>query len=266
MTSKQIVTYPSNFTQDALYPVASRQSYICANAVITRGICSAPSTLDECFSTYSGIKGLAIDLGFLKSFGSCGGSGATQYVYDLWTGPTAPSFNPLNTFQPLDVYLDESSTECDKVNSDSNLGPEWLGCLWGTPDAQFSCTCPDIGPKYAAYLKLRLNVATFWNTPKITPIKRAEFLDSIKYSSKVDVTVAGDFTLKIGQVVQIKADGASGYPFSSSASSLNGYYYIIGVKHMITNTGGHETALSLTQMPENQINTAGTFNFNADYT
>lgn len=263
MTSKQIVTYPSNASQDALYPVASRQSYLCANAVITRGICSAPATLDDCFNTYGGIKNLAIDLGFLTI---AGGSGGSNYTYNLWTGPTAAASNPLTTFQPLDVYLNDSSKECKKVNEHTSFGPSWLGCLWGTPDAPYSCTCPDIGPNFAAYLKLRLNAATFWNTPKITPIKRAEFLDSIKYSSKIDVTVAGDFTLKVGGVVQIKADGTSGYPFSSSPSKLNGYYYIIGVKHVVTNTGGHETALSLTQIPENTINTEGTENFDADYT
>lgn len=257
MTTKQIVTYPSNYTQDALYPVASRQSYICANAQITRGVCGAPSTLDECFNKFPGIQGLAIDLGFLLDGGACG------YTYSLWTGPTGSVSSAPPVFEPFDVYLNESSAECTRVYD--QLGPNWLGCLWATPDAPYSCTCPDIGPNYAAYIKLRLNVATFWNTPKNTPIKRAEFLDTMKYSSKVDVTVAGDFTLKIGQVVQLKSDGASGYPYSNRQSAMNGYYYIIGIKHVITNSGGHETALSLTRLSENEANTEGTYNFNTDY-
>lgn len=259
MTTKQIVTYPSNYTQDALYPLASRQSYICANAFITRGVCSAPATLDECFNNFAGIRGLATELGFLGACGACG------YVYSLWTGPTG-SVSSINTGEPFDVYLDESAAECKKVYEGYGLGKDWLGCLWATPDAPFSCTCPDIGEKYAAYIKLRLNVATFWNTPKNTPVKRAEFLDTIKYSSKVDVTVAGDFSLKIGQVVQFRGDGASGYPYSSRQSILNGYYYIVGIKHVITNSGGHETALSLTKLTENQFNAEGTYDFNADYT
>lgn len=258
MSTKQIVTYPSNYTQDALYPLASRQSYICANAFITRGVSAAPATLDECFQNFSGIKGLATELGFLSS-GECGST------YSLWTGPTG-SVSSIVEGTPFDVYLDESSSECKKIYEGYGLGKDWLGCLWGTPDAPFSCTCPDIGPKYAAYIKLRLNVATFWNTPKNTPVKRAEFLDTIKYSSKIDVTIAGDFSLKVGQVVQLKADGSSGYPFSSRQSSMNGYYYIIGVKHVVTNSGGHETALSLTKLTENSVNTEGVYDFNSDYT
>jgi hypothetical protein len=266
MTTRQIKTYGTNYGQEALYGLNSRDAYICANSTITRGVCGPPTSLENCFDTYSSIKVIAEQLGFLNSgaSGSCGGN--SGYNYNLWKGATVPQTNLLNTFQPIDVYLNDPSTECDQVNTNSDFGPSWLGCLWGTPDAPYSCTCPDIGPNYAAYLKLRLNVATFWNTPKITPVKRAEFLDALKYCSKVDVTVAGDFTLKIGKVVKIKADGASGYPYASSASKLNGLYYIIGVKHVITNSGTHETALSLTQLPENQINTTGASNYDADYT
>lgn len=284
MASRQIKTYGTNFSQEAYFNVNSRDVYVCANSSLTRGVTGIPATLDECFDRFEGIKDLATVLGFIGASGACTASGVCgacgasgnnslcpgsingsgKYGYTLWVGATLPNPNLLTQFTPVDMYLDKPAVECDQITD--KLGLDWLGCLWGTPDAEYSCTCPDIAPNFANYLKLRLNVATFWNTPKITPVKRAEFLDAIKYSSKIDVTVAGDFTLKVGQVVQIKADGGSGYPFSSSASSLNGYYYIIGVKHVITNSGGHETALSLTQMPENQSNPGGTYNFDADYT
>lgn len=271
MTTRQIKTYGTNYSQESFYAVTSRHTHDCANSTITRGVCGPPSTLDECFETYIGIKMLAEQLGFLTSgaSGACGGSeeessgpsGSSGPSYSLWKGSSTPSINLLNTFAPIDMYFDEPTDECKGINTD--LGQDWLGCLWGTPDAPFSCTCPDIGPNFAAYLKLRLNVATFWNTPKTTPPKRAEFLDAIKYSSKVDVTVPGDFNLKIGQVVRLKADGISGFPYASSTSSLNNDYYIIGVKHVITNSGTHETALSLTQLSEN---VSGPATYASDYT
>jgi hypothetical protein len=249
MSGKQIQTYGTNYSQEAFYTLNSRGVYICANSTITRGVCGPPTSLENCFDTYSSIKVIAEQLGFLNSgaSGSCGGN--SGYNYNLWKGATVPQTNLLNTFQPIDVYLNDPSTECDQVNLHPDLGASWLGCLWGTPDASYSCTCPEIGQFYEAYLKLRLNVATFWNTPKNTPVKRAEFIDSIKYGRKINITVAGDFNLKLGQVVQINVDGISGFPYASYESSLNGLYYITGIKHVITNSGTHESALELTQVP-----------------
>jgi hypothetical protein len=261
MAGKEIKTY-SNASQEAFYPVTSKLEYICANAPITRGITSAPSTLDECFKSFSGIKDLAVSLGFLGLSGS-------SFIYTLWSGATAPTswpgFSGACGPHVLDVFFNDPSKECNGVFASTDLGKNWLGCLWGTPDAPFSCSCPDVGPLFHAYLKLRLNVATFWNTPKNTPVKRAEFLDAIKYGKKANITVAGDFKLKIGQVVYINVNGVSGFPYTSSGSKLNGYYYIIGVKHVITNGGGHETALSLTEIPPiTNPMTAGS-TFAADY-
>ena len=119
----------------------------------------------------------------------------------------------------------------------------------GTPSAPYSCTCPEVRPNYEAYIKHRLNVASFWNTPVETPVKRAEFLDAMQYGRKIDVTIAGDFNLKVGQVVKLRLNGISGYPYSSSNSFLNGLFYIIALKHVVTNSGTHETALSLTTIP-----------------
>lgn len=249
MSSKQIKTFGTNYSQQAFYPVTSKEAYLCANAQLTRGITSIPKTLNECFDRFEGVKNIAVSLGFLGLSGGCGpGNSGASYIYTLWSGATAPPPGP-PVFSNLDLYFNESSPECVNVASSSDLGLEWLGCLWGVPEAPYSCTCPDIGPKFHAYAKLRLNVATFWNTPKNTPIKRAEFLDAIKYGKKANITVAGDFKLKIGQVVHLNVNAVSGFPYSSTNSILNGLYYIIGVKHVVTNSGGHETALSLTQIP-----------------
>lgn len=251
--AKQIRTIGATETQHALYPVTSKSYYDCANAQINRGATNAPDSLDKCFDSFSGVKDIAQAIGFLTLTGPAG----TSYSYNLWTGATA-DYDP-NVTTPQDIFFNNSDTECDKVNTVSfGLGLEWLGCLWGSPAASYSCLCPDIGPKYEAYLKFRLNNATFWATPKETPANRAEFLDALKYGRKVDVTIAGDFNLKVGHIVEFRANGISGYPYGDEENELNGYYYIIGIKHVVSNSGTHESSLQLSQIAsvigiENQI-------------
>lgn len=245
-------------TEHALYPVTSKDGYACANSSISRGICWAPDSVNECFDRFPTIAETAFYLGFLGNTGEYSwydkgsrrgqcGSGLTFY-YNMWTGLTPPSSSLMDTFQPVDMFFASSNPECTKVAASSDLGTGWLGCLWGTPDAAYSCTCPEVGKFYEAYLKLRLNVATFWNTPKNTPVKRAEFLDAIKFGRKINVTVAGDFKLKLGQVIMLNVAGISGFPYTKTKPSLNGLYYITGIKHVV-GRDTHETALELTQIP-----------------
>jgi hypothetical protein len=261
MSSRQIITYGTNYSQEAIYPVTSRHSYICSNAAITRGLKDIPSSLTDCFNNFSGIVDIATQLGFIT--GANTSNGITSYTYTSWSGADIGGGTAtFNASLPYDLYFEKNSSECESIVTD--LGADWLGCLWGTPEASYSCICPNIKKNFEAYLKLRLNVATFWNTPKATPAKRAEFLDAIKYGKKIDFTVAGDFRLKVGMVAKIKVDGASGFPYSSSPSVLNGYYYIVGVKHVVTQ-GNHETALSLTKIPENIASVTGQEVFDSDY-
>jgi hypothetical protein len=249
MSSKQIYTYGNNQSQSGFYPVISRDAYECANSSITRGVTSTPATIEDCLQSFPSVREIAESIGFYKGAvaGTSGSSGSSGGV-SLWEGPTGcpPAINRLTSSLPVDIYFDTSNEECDKINS--TLGGAWLGCLWGTPSAPYSCICPDVNPNYEAYIKLRLNVASFWNTPVETPVKRAEFLDAIKYGRKVDVTIAGDFTIKVGQLANLRINGISGFPYASTNSVLNTTYYVTGIKHVITNSGTHETALSLTQI------------------
>jgi len=226
----------SNNPNSALLPFSSKNGYLCANAQITRGITSTPPTLKNCFDRFPNIKATADALGV-----TLGG---------IWTGPGT---GPTNTYlynkgitNGIDLLLQNNSQECIEVIK-QNLGKDWLGCLWGSPESPFSCTCPDIGPKFDAYVKLRQNVATFWNTPTSAPVKRAEFLDALQFGPKVELTTAGDFAFKVGMVVAVNATGVSKNPGKEQSSVVNGKYWISGIKHVITNSGTHESRLLLTQ-------------------
>lgn len=249
MSSKQIYTYGTNQGQESFYPVVSRDTYECANSSITRGVTSTPGSIEECFEKFSTVRDIAEAIGFYKgaveeSEGVSGSSGG----FSLWEGPTGcpPAINRFTSSLPLDIYFDTSNEECDKIVD--TLDVSWLGCLWGTPSAPYSCVCPDVNPKYEAYIKLRLNVASFWNTPVETPVKRTEFIDALKYGSKIDVTIAGDFSLRVGSIVNLRINGISSKPYSDVTPISNGSYYITGIKHVITNSGTHESALALTQL------------------
>jgi hypothetical protein len=252
--TKEIITFGGNETKRSLYGLNSRPIYKCANSSLTRGLTYEPSSLKDCFDRFPSVRKIAENIGFIKGISGDPETtiGAT-YRYNLWTGSSSAGYTnlPAEKLQPIHLYLNEPSKECYYIQQ--KLGTAWLGCLWGTPVVPFSCTCPNIGDNFYAFLKLRLNVATFWNTPKDAPIQRAQFLDSIKYGRKLDITIAGDFNIKLGQVVEVVITANSGYPYQDTASAVNGYYYIIGIKHVVTNSGGYEMALSLTQIPESKI-------------
>ena len=254
--TKQIKTYGTNYGQEVFYAVNAKSTYECANAYLTRGVCLAPVSLSNCFTQYSSITDIASKVGFLlpknlpdleneyKAYGNTFFQkidveiGNCAYMFYMWTGSTGGTG---------DAYFPETSAECFYIEQE--LGPDWLGCLWGSPSSNFSCKCPEIGDKFESYLKLRLNDATFWNTPKDTPVKRAEFLDAFKYGKKIEATIAGDFKIKLGQIIYFNANYMSGYVDDpNTTSDLTGLYYLTSIKHVITNSGTHEMSLSLSQI------------------
>lgn len=239
MSAGKRITYPGNYTQNVLGQFGSKDQYICANAQITRGATSVPNSIEECFNRFPKIKDLAEIFGVsLGSLSQMAGASGFTYPSDLYTGITC--------------------SECNAVKDNLKLGSDWLGCLWGSPETPYSCTCPEIGEKFEAYLKHRLNIATFWNTPKSTPVKRREFLDSLKYARKININIAGDFGIRPSDIVEIRVNNLSGYPYGTPGSVLNGIYWVLGVSHIITNTGTHETALKISPILPSQIVSSGT--------
>lgn len=235
-TTGKILTINANHISIPADHYGSKDEYQCANAQITMGLTGAPSSLNDCFERFPGVKSIAEAIGVtvqnnLFSFpGNCFGTRPFAAPYDLYLGMTG------------------ASDECLKIKQHPDLGEDFYGCLWGLPEAPYNCSCPDLGKKFEAYIKLRLNAATFWNTPKDAPVKRREFLDSLKYSRKFTINVAGDLNLRPGNIAEIRTNAISGYPYDINSSVLNGVYWIISVKHVITNSGTHETSLVLSDI------------------
>jgi len=231
--TNQIKIFPYTIAKNALTPVNSRHSYECANSEITRGLIQSPASLQECFNSFPAIQNIAAQLGVNSS--------------TIWRGPTE-DVPARGTLVIRDLLTGITGGECDEIQS--SLGQDWLGCLWGTPEASFSCVCPEVGANFEAYLKHRLNVATFWKTPVKVPVDRREFLDGLKYLSKVDITVAGDFNLRPGYIIELLVDHPTRSPIDTGASIFSGLYLIVSVKHILNSGGTHETALTVTQIPD----------------
>jgi hypothetical protein len=248
----QIVTVGASEVQSANTTLSSKHSYTCANAQITRGFTNPPISITECLDKFPNIKVIA------DAMGVCGGNywygpnvegfcAAISPFYDLLTGITSDECNEITggTFPPF--YSDK--------DGEVMLGTAWLGCLWGSPMASFSCTCPDIGERFADYLKLRLNVATFWKTPIEVPAQRQEFLDSVQYGERVTISIAGDLSITPGDIVRLKVDNMASMSGPSTSqpgqSVLTRDYYVLSVKNNILNSGSHTTTLEICNIRKN---------------
>jgi hypothetical protein len=228
---QQIKTLSATKIQTTQFPGGSRRVYDCANPYITRGVTSQPTSYNDCIE--NSIYGTRVS----DIVNKIGG-------FPSWAGPPAITGVPSTIDSTI---IGESSPECDSI--EGTLGSDWKGCYWAASDSVFSCDCPEVGENYNNYLRLRLNVATFWNTKIETPLLRRQFLDYIEYSPQITITVAGDFSLKPGQLIKISADSISGYDTNILKSIISTTYYIVSIKHTVINSGVHETAITAVKAP-----------------
>lgn len=222
--------------------IANRSEYICANNDIVNGAI-APANLTECFERFPNIKLIAdvigVSAGYMFPSGS-GISGNTSGICPCTVAGLSGSSGSML------LGFSSATKEVQKVIE--YLGKDWTGCFWSDPYAIFSSGCPDVGPMYDTYLKYRLGSATFWNTPVNAPVKRQQFVESVK--DLVEITVAGNLSQRPGDIVYIKVDNATGLitdnPDDLPLTNIkSGYYYILRVRNVIKNDGGHTTILSL---------------------
>jgi hypothetical protein len=248
----QIITVGASEINLANTTLSSKNSYMCANAEITRGFTKAPASITECLEKFPNIKVIA------DAMGVCGGN----YWYAPASGDTSGKGFCAATTLFYDLLTGITSNECAQIAGATSyagneilLGTAWLGCLWGSPMASFSCTCPNIGERFSDYLKLRLNVATFWKTPIEVPPQRQEFLDSIQYGERITMSIAGDLSIFPGDIVRLKVDNMTSMVGPSTSqpgqSILTKDYYVLSVKQNILNSGSHTTTLEICNIRKN---------------
>jgi hypothetical protein len=229
--AKEIKTVSATKMETMLYPAGSKNFYECANPFITRGITTQPTTYQDCLNNSLFGSKISAIVNQISGFSP------------TWFGPQSLIEVPSSIDSGL---IGSASPECDQI--ESSLGANWKGCFWSAPDSILSCECPEVGANYLNYLKLRLNVATFWNTAAKTPIQRKRFLDSISYGPKITISVAPDLKLRPGVVIDVYADTISGYSTAWGTSSINGKYYVLSVKSTLTNSGSGETAVTAVKL------------------
>lgn len=155
-----------------------------------------------------------------------------------WSGENVVTKEDLK--EPTDEELRElleQIRECDLIESE--LGSEWLGCLWTDQENPSSCNCPCVGEKFSDYLEYTRTSATYWDTPKnIGMWRNAQMI--LLNAQKCVIVVDGDFSLQPGRVISIYA----GDPKAESADEtgdwdehrIGGRWLVHGIEHVVSPT------------------------------
>jgi hypothetical protein len=123
-----------------------------------------------------------------------------------------------------------------------NLGPDYLGCVWSDPANPCSCNCPEVGKKFVDYLEYTRTYATFWDTPRKTPLNRKALMSQFGAQTIV-IQVPPTSKVKIGDIVKIKQDiTVAGVPIQEKnlhgrwlvTEIVNGFYKDSNQKMKIT--------------------------------
>lgn len=101
----------------------------------------------------------------------------------------------------LELYqLYNELRECKLV--EEYLGEDYLGCIWIDPNNPCSCNCPEIGEKFGEYLEYTKTYATFWDTPKNTPLVRNALISQFM-SQQVTISIVPNRNIKVGDIIKI---------------------------------------------------------------
>ena len=135
--------------------------------------------------------------------------------------------------------LEKQIHECDLIKNHPGLGKDWLGCVWDDPNSTYNCTCPCIGPKFAKYMEYNRTNATFWETPLDAPLYRTAQM-ALLNSNKVIIDVAGDMSVRVGDVIKLDVSLSAGY------GRFHGYWLVSTIKHLF-NKDVHIMRLTLSR-------------------
>ena len=119
MIPNQLTTLGSTEVQLTKAVGSAKNGYLCANADITRGITHQASSIKECYERFPNIKEIGESLGITCDYA----------IFPDEVGTITDEERKL-----LDLYTGLDNTEAKNVKE--ILGEDWLGCLWGSPEAQ----------------------------------------------------------------------------------------------------------------------------------
>lgn len=130
--------------------------------------------------------------------------------------------------------------ECDLIESE--LGEEWLGCVWKDPTNISSCNCPCVGKRFKDYMEYTRTYSTYWNTPKYAPLYRMAQMNLIQ-AQRANAIVSGDFRLRPGNIINIVNENVGEEKHSQKRSS--GRWMIEEINHLVDSPQNHLMGLSL---------------------
>ena len=153
-----------------------------------------------------------------------------------WSGEKVVTKEDLK--EPTDEELKElleAIKECDLIESE--LGEEWLGCLWSDQENPSSCNCPCVGKEFKDYLEYTRTHATYWDTPKNTGLWRNAQMILLN-AQKCVIILDGDFSLQPGQIISVYAgDPSPDKPEGDfEKHRISGRWLLHGIEHVVSPT------------------------------
>lgn len=152
--------------------------------------------------------------GIVKSTGWYSRSGGMPRRKTFGRGATLP-----NTGEMWSVPGDVVGLTMDEPSGVPSLGGV-SGSFTGT-----------VGPNFKHYLEYSKTNATFWNTPKETPLYRKAQTALLTYQ-RIKIVVNGDFSIKPGNLVAINMPTSE--MFNISETRFHGKWMVYKNEHIIT--------------------------------
>lgn len=139
---------------------------------------------------------------------------------------------PIDMKEPTEQEIkeaEEAIKECELIETNDKLGPDYLGCLWDDIEHPSSCNCPCVGSKFGEYLDYTRTYSTYWDTPPQQPLLRNAQMQLIT-SQSARLTIMGDLTLRPGTLIYVKE------PFETELGiekRVGGRWLVASITHSI---------------------------------
>jgi len=149
----------------------------------------------------------------------------------------------------LELYqLYNELKECELIKE--YLGEDYLGCIWIDPNNPCSCNCPEIGKKFSEYLEYTKTYATYWDTPKNTPLIRNALISQFM-SQQISIGIIPNDNIKVGDMIRLvhkklitkEEDGA--ISDDNDSKRFDGLWIVSEIRHRFTKESSQTMQLVL---------------------